>query len=162
VRPALYSARIGESHSLGENVSYDALVLRVVEFTVRAALARCVDECEWEHELLRTKGLGALQIFRDARALWSDRELFAVELAEARREHDSRFEQTNELDCDFCHRLDRDLRGIWRRAGYETPSLLRDMKRLFAELESDATERASGAREGLVIEILKTGQPDPS
>jgi hypothetical protein len=157
-----YSARIGESRLIAENVPYGVLLLRIVEFTVRAALARSVDECEWEHELLRTKGLETLQIFRDGKAVWRDRELFEGELAEAQRERDSRFEQRNELDSRLYQRLDRDLRLTWRRAGYETPSLQREMKRLFAELESDAAERARGAREGLVIEVLKTGQPNPS
>ncbi len=158
----LYSARIGESHSLGENIAYQVLLLRIVEFTVRAALARCVDESEWEHELLRTKGLEALEIFRDGRAVWSDRPLFEAERAEARRERDSRFEERNELDPSLYKRLDRDLRVAWRRAGYETPSLLREMKKLFVELESDATDRATGAREGLVVEILEMGQSGPS
>jgi hypothetical protein len=157
-----YSVRIGESRSIGESISYELLLLRIMEFTVRAALARSVDESEWEHELLRTEGLGALEILRNAKAIWSDRELFEGELAEARREGDSRFEQTNELDPDLYQRLDCDLRAAWCRAGYESPSLLGEMKHLFAALESDATERASGAREGLVIEVLKTGQPDPS
>ena len=49
---------------------------------------------------------------------------------------------------------DSDLRSRWRRLGYETPPLLNDMKKLFCQLERDAAERAAGAREGLLAELL--------
>ncbi len=115
-----------------------------------------MDESEWEHEEFRRKGLSVLQIFRDRRAVWDNRTLFEAELAEARRENiGERFEAANELDPAFCATLDRDLRARWRRAGYEVPSLRCDMRALFSELERDAADRASSAREGLLGDVLK-------
>jgi hypothetical protein len=152
----LYSARIGESYSITEQSTYDGLLQRIMEFTIRAALARSIDESDWEHEELRRKGLAALQIVRNGRAVWACRESFGAELAEARRERDARFEQSNELNPALYDRLDGDLRACWRRAGYDTPSLAHDMKKLFAELERDAADRAAGARESLLTELLKT------
>jgi hypothetical protein len=151
----LYSARIGESCSIGEQKTYDDLLHGIMEFTIRAALARSIDESDWEHEELRRKGLAALQIVRNGKAVWACRESFGAELAEARREHDARFERSNELDPALYDRLDGDLRAYWRRAGYDTPSLAYDMKKLFAELERDAADRAAGARESLLTELLK-------
>lgn len=154
--PACYSVRIGESHCIAEGIPYDALLDRIVEFTIRAAVARSVDESAWEHEEFRRKGLSALQVFRNRRALWDDRAIFEAELAEARRENiGERFEATNELDPAFGANLDRDLRTRWRRAGYEVPSLRCDMRALFSELERDAADRATTAREGLLADVLR-------
>lgn len=152
---ALYSARVGESISVGEALAYDTLLLRIMEFTVRGAIARSMDEDEWEQEALRRNGLAALQIFRNGRAVWTDRASFNEQLSEAKRENvDRRFCDNNELDTTLYARMDRDLRNRWRAAGYETPSLLTNMKKLFAELERDLADRAAGAREHLVDEIL--------
>lgn len=157
MNPARYTVRIGESHSIAEGISYDALLDRIVEFTARAAVARSVDESEWEHEELRRKGLDSLQIFRNERAIWDDASTFETELAEARRERAcTRFRSGNELDAAFYELLDRDLCARWSLAGYNVPTLRHDMKRLFIELERDAAERAAEAREGLLSEILAT------
>lgn len=154
--PARYSVRIGESHCVAEGIPYDALLDRIVEFTIRAAVARSVDESEWEHEELRRRGLSALQIFCNQRAVWDDRTTFETEIAAARRQDAGEtFEATNELNPALLAGLDCDLRTRWRRAGYEVPSLLRDMKPLFEELERDAAERCADARESLLGEILK-------
>jgi hypothetical protein len=151
-----YSVRIGESRCIAEDVSYDALLARIVEFTIRSAVARSIDESEWEHEELRRKGLSALQVFRNGKALWDDAAMFETEFAEARREHvGNRFESTNEPDAAFYEKLDRDLRLRWRHAGYETPSLQQNMKRLFKELERDVADRAADARESLLSEVLR-------
>jgi hypothetical protein len=154
--PARYSVRIGESHCVAEGIPYDALLDRIVEFAIRAAVARSADESEWEHDELRRKGLSALQIFRNQRAVWDDATTFESELSAARRQNAGRkFEATNELDPALLTNLDRDLRARWRRAGYEVPSLRYDMKPLFAELERDAADRAADARESLLGEVLK-------
>jgi hypothetical protein len=157
VESDVYSVRIGESHSIGEDIAYNELLRRLMEFIVRAALARCVDESEWEQEELRRRGLAALAISHSGKAIWTDRQIFEHERAEARRERDRRFARTNQLDPEIFERLDTDLRSRWRQLGYETPSLLHDMKKLFAEIERDAAERAAGAREGLLAELLKDG-----
>lgn len=158
-----YSVRIGESYCMAENATYDALLTLIVEFTVRAAVARCVDENEWEHEQLRRRGLSALQIFRNGKAVWDDSAAYGAELDEACREHiDARFKSSNELDIELYGRLDRDLRARWRRAGYETPTLRRDMKRLFVELERDAADRASNARDSLLGDLLRAQSQETS
>lgn len=156
MNPDRYSVRVGESCCLGEDLSYEQLLQRIVEFTVRAAVARSIDETQWEHEELRRKGFEALQIFKNRKAIWDDDAMFQTELLEARREHvGQRFESTNELDVSFYDRLDNDLRARWRHAGYETACLRRDMKPLFKELERDAAERADKAREGLLGDVLR-------
>ena len=150
-----YSVFIGEAHCVTESAPYPSLVRSIVEFTARAAVARSNDESDWADEELRRKGLGALHIFRNGRAVWFDPKTFESELAEARREHiESRFKRGNELDPQFLAKLDRDLRARWRKAGYKTPSLRADMKRLFVELERDLSDRARGARAELVSEIF--------
>jgi|SRR5579862_5387556 len=162
MNPTRYTVRIGESHCIAEGTCYTALLDRIVEFTARAAVARSVDESEWEHEELRRKGLDALAVFRNERAIWDDPSTFETELAEARRERAcTRFRSGNELDAAFYEELDRDLCARWLRAGYNVPSLRHEMKRLFTELERDAAERAAEAREGLLGEIL-AAQPQES
>jgi hypothetical protein len=150
-----YSVRMSESYCIAEDATYDMLLTRLVEFTVRAAVARCVDETEWEHELLRREGLGALQIYHNGKAAWDDAASFEAERAEACREHiASKFDASNELNADVYVKLDRDLCARWQRAGYQTPSLLHDMKQLFAAIERDASARANDARNGLLDELL--------
>lgn len=135
---------------------YEALLLRVMAFTVRAAVARSADESDWEHEQLRRNGLGALELFRDDKALWDDARTFAEELAEACREGvGARFQAQNELDPAFYDELDHDLCARWRRLGYETPSLRGDMKPLFLELERDVADRTMHARERMLTEFLE-------
>ncbi len=134
-----------------------------MEFTIRAALARCVDECDWEHDQLRRKGIGAIQIFRNAKAVWADSALFDLELAEAQREGvEDRFRNANEADPALHERIDEDLRARWRRAGFDSPSLAGDMKRIFGELEREASERAETARQSLVGELLREFSGRPS
>jgi hypothetical protein len=155
---ARYTARIGNS-VIAEDASYESLLAGIQAFAVRAAIARSTDESEWEHEELRRRGIGGLEIFRNEKALWIDRECFEAELEEAKREQvEERFSATNELDPAFLEKLDRDLREQWRLAGYEVHSLSENMKALFVELESDAKERAAGAREALLEEILNSSR----
>lgn len=153
---SLYSARVGESHFFAERVGYEELVNRIMEFTVRAAVARSIDESDWEQDELRRGGLRVIQLFRGGKAVWTDAAAFEGELCEARRECvEGRFKRTNTADSTIYERLDHDLMDRWRRAGYQTPSLTNDMKRLFLELEREAAERAERARESLVGEILR-------
>jgi hypothetical protein len=141
--------------SIADGVSYNALLKGIVEFTLRAAMARVADRSTWEQEELRRKGLSAIDIARNGRAIWTDPALFEKELQEARREGiEAAFIERNELDLEIHRKLDRDLRGWWRRAGYESGSLLKDMKRLFTELEADASERVAEAWDRFVGEIL--------
>jgi hypothetical protein len=160
VGTARYSARIGESYCLGEELPYDALVRRIVEFTVRAAVARALDESAWEQEEIRRNGLAAVQLARNGKALWADEGSFEIELAEAKREHvETRFKERNACDASVYERLDRDVRASWRAVGYETPSLRNDMKKLFLELQRDASDRTARALESLVAEVVQKPGP---
>jgi hypothetical protein len=151
-----YSANIGESCCIAERAPYETLLSRIVEFSVRAAVAHSIDESEWEHEQLRRRGLAALQLYRNEKAVWDDSTAYDAELAEARRENiDERFQASNELNAELYKRIDADLQARWRRLGYSTPTLSHNMKRLFAELERDASDRAKQAREGLLDDILR-------
>jgi hypothetical protein len=159
--PARYTARMEDSLNIAEDVAYERLSTGIPEFTVRAAIARSEDESEWGHEELRRRGLSGIQIFRNGRAIWTDRDIFEVELAEARRSKcEGRFDERNELDPTFLEDLDRDLRQRWRLAGYEVSSLLGSMKGLFSELESDVKDRIADARQALTDEILASACPD--
>lgn len=151
----LYSARIGDSYCLATGVAYEGLLDRIMEFIIRAAVARSAEESDWEHEELRRGGLQAIQIYRDGKAVWTDPDAFEKELVEARREGiERRFCALNELDSLLCHQIDSDLQDRWTDAGYRTPSLQFDMKRLFLELQRDATDRAHDARHGLLDDIM--------
>ena len=151
----VYSARISPSGRIAEGVSYETLVERVREFTVRAAFARVADQQTWEEDELRRKGLRALELFHNGRAIWHDRLCFEEALAQERSAGmGASFEAANELDPDFCERLDRELRERWRRVGYLVPSLALDMKPLFTELEADAADTAREARDDLLAELL--------
>ncbi len=153
-----YTARIGAS-IIAQNASYEALLADIQAFAARAAIARSTDESEWEHEELRRRGIDGIEIFRNEKALWIDRDCFEAEFEEAKREHvEERFSASNELDLEFLEKLDRDLRERWRLAGYDVRSLSENMKALFVELESDAKDRAAGAREALVEEILNSSR----
>jgi hypothetical protein len=159
--PARYTARMEESVNIAEDVAYERLSTGILEFTVRAAIARSEDESEWEHEELRRRGLGGIQIFRNGKAIWTDRDIFEAELAEARRSKcEAYFDERNELDPTFLEELDRDLRQRWRLAGYEVATLLGSMKALFSELESDVRDRIADARRALTDEILASACPD--
>src|SRR5215469_4938723 len=81
-----YAARIG-SRCIASEVPYYGLLSRIVECTVRGAIARSIGEGEWEYDLLRRDGISSLEIFRDRKAVWVDSESFMEALAEARREH---------------------------------------------------------------------------
>jgi hypothetical protein len=156
---AHYSVRIGEGHSIGVRMSYPALLACLVEFTLRAAIARSADESCWEHEELRRHGLAAVQVFRNARAVWDDPHTFNEEINEARRTRAAlRFRASNELDPGFFERLDCDLRAQWRRMGYESPSMRTTMKALFGELERDVATRTEAAREDMLVDLLRALQ----
>ena len=156
--PVRYTARIGDT-IIAQNAAYEALLASIVTFAVRAAIARSTDESEWQHEELRRHGIDGIEIFRNEKALWIDRQCFEAELEEAKREQvEERFCAGNELDPAFLEKLDRDLRERWRLAGYEVRSLSENMKALFVELESDAKDRAADAREALLEEILNSSR----
>ena len=161
--PTRYSARVGEAHCIGAGLSYDALVALIIVFTLRAAFARSADQSEWEHEIVRRKGLAAVQLFRDGKAIWDDPGTFAEELAEAEREHIAdRFQAQNELDPAFYEGLDGDLRARWRELGYLTPSLRTNMKTLFLELERDVSEQEADARGRMLKRLIERLKRDPS
>jgi hypothetical protein len=137
-------------------VDYDTLLEQIAEYTLRAAFAHAVDQHDWEQEELRRKGLRALELFHNGRAVWRDRVAFEESLAEGTRSgNPDRFDEGNELDPELVERIDRDLLERWRLAGYLVPSLSLDMKRLFAELEADAADCAREAREELMSNLLK-------
>jgi hypothetical protein len=155
MKPALYSACIGDSVRVAESIPYETLIRQLIEFTARAAVARSIDESDWEHEELRRKGLSGIQLFQNGKAVWTDRKNFEEALAEAQREQiEARFKKANKLNAALYDRLDKDLRARWCKAGYKVGSLFDDMKGLFTELERDARDRAAGAREDLVGDVL--------
>ncbi|HLY02302.1 MAG TPA: hypothetical protein VKR56_07360 [Candidatus Cybelea sp.] len=159
--PAKYTARLEGSAGIIQDVEYEWLAAGILELTVRAAMARSRDESEWEHEELRRRGLGCLQIFRNGKAIWSDCDNFEAELAEAKRsDSEAHFKASNELDPAFLEALDRDIRRRWRLAGYEVPSLLESMKVVFSELEADAKDRIAHARQAFADEILTSACGD--
>jgi hypothetical protein len=156
---ARYSVRIGEACCIGIDMPYETLLVRVMEFTMRGAIAKSADESDWEHEQLRKHGISALQVFRNGKAVWDGVPIFNDELAEARRESAAElFQAQNELDPEFYARLDRDLRARWCLLGYRTESLRGDMKALFSELEHDATQRATDARGRLFADLVSALQ----
>jgi hypothetical protein len=151
----LFSARISPSACIAESVDYDTLLAQIAEYTLRAAFAHSVDQHDWEQEELRRKGLRALELFHNGRAVWRDEVAFEESLAEVTRSGDlARFDGANELNPELVDCIDRDLLERWRLAGYLVPSLALDMKRLFAELEADAADCARDAREELMTDLL--------
>lgn len=150
-----YSARIGESSCIAQDLPYGELVSKIVEYTARAAMARSRDDSNWEQEQLRRGGLACLQLFRNGKAIWSDPETFRIELDEVCREHaEARFKNLNQLDPELYSRLEVDVRARWRRIGYETGSLMLNMKNLYNELQRDFADRAGRAMERLLEELL--------
>jgi hypothetical protein len=150
-----YTAYVGSSLLLAEDVPYAVLLRRIVRFTAEAAVARCADDPRWEHEELRRRGLSVLALSCAGKALWSDPVIFESELNEARREGAlTTFTAQNELDATMHERLDRDLRRLWREAGYDVPSLIHTMKELFVQLEADVNDTTAGARARFVDEIV--------
>jgi hypothetical protein len=151
----LYSARVSPSVYIAESVDYDMLLEQIAEYTLRAAFAHGADQHDWDQEELRRKGLRALELFHNGRAVWRDSVAYEQSLAEVTRTGDlQRFDGANELDPDLAERVDRDLLDRWRLAGYLVPSLALDMKKLFAELEADAADCARDAREELMARLL--------
>ncbi len=149
-----YTARIG-SVSIAEDVSYGELANRALEYIVRAAIAKAADDEDWEQAELRRGGLQTIEFLHDGKALWCHLETFEVESGEAEREGASeQFSAANECDAGFLKRLDRDLREKLKRAGFNAPSLITNMKALFMHVGSEASERTITARETLVGEIL--------
>jgi hypothetical protein len=150
-----YTARIGLGATIAENVSYDDLILRVLEFMLRAAIARANDNIRWEDEELRREGLRRIEFACDGKALWWDRQTFSAERAEACREGvGERFDAENACRSVFLKKLDADLRGRLAEAGYSSPCLITNMKALFSELAVDARQQATEAQELLVQSIL--------
>jgi hypothetical protein len=158
----VYTVRIAASAPFGEDLPYDRLVDGMVEYILRAAFARADDQEDWEHDELRRKGLGAVELFHNGRAVWEDRPAFE----QARREFvlpdrpsdaADAFDTRNELAPEILARLNLDLSRRWRQSGYLVYSLTLDMKGLFEQLEDDLRARVREAREDLVGEILSGG-----
>jgi hypothetical protein len=138
-----------------QNALYALLLKNLVRFTVEAAVAHSADESSWDQDQLRRRGLDALEVARDGKALWSDGVSFNAELAQARQRREAtEFTARNELDPEFCARLDGDLRRLLRQAGYDVPSLMHTMKPFFAEIDTDLRASASGARKAFIEEIV--------
>jgi hypothetical protein len=151
-----YSAYIGTSVAIAEDVPYETLVRDIIRFTAEAAAARFADDASWEHEELRKRGLAVIEVCRNGKAVWKERENFDTELAEARRTGcDAHFIAKNQLDTDLLLHLDRDLRKLWRKAGYDSHVLIHNMKWLFSELEADLGASAARARSTFVDEIAE-------
>lgn len=157
-----FTARIGHGVSIAEDVDYDELVTRVLEFVARAAIAKAIDQHTWEEEEVRRQGLNAIEFVKGGKALWSDRDAFEIERSEAKRERvGERFLATNECGRTFFEKLDADLRERLRFAGYSVVSLRTEMRDLYREIAADASDRSAQAREGLVAEIIDTRAQSP-
>jgi len=157
----LYTVRIGERDCFARAVTYDDMLRRIVERTLHAALARSIDAGDWEDEQLRRQGLESLQIYEGTRAIWSDRALYEHELAASRTLNaDDSFVKENMVDPDLYDRLDRDLRRLWRTAGYTVTSLRNSMKPLFHEIEKDTNRYAEHARESVATDVMRLLFPD--
>ncbi|MEO6836721.1 MAG: hypothetical protein ABI231_12570 [Candidatus Tumulicola sp.] len=155
-----YSAQISPSARIVENASYDTLLDRICEYMVRAAFARATDRHDWEQDQLRCRGLLAIELFHNGRAVWQDRSDFEGLLSEAAdASAAAQFATANELDPGLTERIEWDLRVRWRRAGYMVPELYGNMKKLFEELESYVRDCDRDARDALIAELLSTG-PD--
>jgi hypothetical protein len=153
-----YSAQISPSAHIAENVSYETLLERILEYTLRSALARANDRHDWEQDQLRCRGLRVIELFHNGRAVWQDRAAFEEFLSdETRTGTIVQFERDNEVNVELLERVERDLRERWRCAGYMVSDLCSDMKKLFAELEADGADRERGATEAFVAEVLRAG-----
>lgn len=152
-----YTAKIAGGVTIAENVTYDDLVTRVLDFVLHAAIALSIDSFEWEHEKLRREGLDAIDFFAGEKALWLERESFDVEKESAKRAGcQTRFLSKNEYDVDFFSQLDADLRERLARAGYASDPLITDMKKLFREISDDVKDRSAQAQQALLTEILQS------
>lgn len=152
-----YTAKIAGGVTIAENVTYDDLATRVLDFILRAAIAVSIDSFEWEHEKLRREGLQGIDFFAGERALWFEEDNFAVEKAGAKRTGcQTRFLSKNEFDTAFLTSLDEVLRTRLARAGYASPSLIANMKKLFQEISDDVKDRSAQAQRELVAEILQS------
>lgn len=155
MRTHRFTARIGHGVSIAEDVTYHELVDSVLEFAVRAAVARANDQSTWEEDELRRRGLMVIEFAKDGKALWWDRDAFDVEHDEAKRERAKElFCSRNEFDGTFLDTLDEDLRKRLRGVGYATASLLANMNELYREIAAEASDRSAQARESLIAEIL--------
>jgi hypothetical protein len=157
VKTRRYTAKIAGGVTIAENVTYDDLATRVLDFILHAAIALSIDSFEWEHEKLRREGLQGIEFFVGERALWLDRESFDVEKENAKKSgYQTQFLSTNEFVDDFLTNLDSDLRERLARAGYAAPSLISDMKKLYREISDDVKDRSAQAQQALVTEILQS------
>ena len=149
-----YTAQIS-GFAIAQDAPYALLLENLARFMVQAAVAHSADESRWDQEDLRLHGLYGLEVFRNGKALWHDRETFDIESAQA---HDQRaaaeFAQRNELDTALWERLDHDLRRLLQQAGYDVPSLARTMKPFFAQINDDLEASASDERRTLIEEIV--------
>lgn len=153
--PQRFTARIGHGVSIAEDVTYCELVDRILEFVVRAAIARANDRSSWEEEEVRRQGLQRIEFAKDGKALWCDAGAFAAEEAEANREGASKlFLSRNECGERFLQTLDLDVRTRLRNAGYSTASLLAEMNEIYREIAGDASDRSLQANEALIDEIM--------
>jgi hypothetical protein len=157
VRTRRYTAKIAGGITIAENVTYDDLVTRVLDFILHAAIALSIDSFEWEHEKLRREGLQGIDFFAGEKALWLDRESFDVEKENAKKSgYQTRFLSTNEFIEKFLANLDADLRERLARAGYAASPLITDMKSLYREISDDVKDRSAQAQQALVSEILQS------
>jgi len=157
VEPRKYSAGIAGGIVIAENVTYDELLTRLLDFVSRAAVARAIDEFDWEQEEVLRNGLRAIDFFLGDKALWWDSDAFNTEKEGTRRNGaGERFLEKNELDARFLKKIDADLRGHLKRAGYVTPSLISSMKPLYKDISSDLSDRSAQAQKALVAEILRS------
>lgn len=157
MRTRRYTAKIAGGVTIAENVTYDELVTRVLDFILHAAIALSIDTFEWEHENLRREGLQGIDFFVGERALWLDRESFDIEKENAKKSgYQTRFLSSNEFDEDFLTKLDADLRERLARAGYASGPLITDMKKLYREISDDVKDRSAQAQQALVTEILQS------
>jgi hypothetical protein len=160
----VYSARIMPSADLAENVTYDMLQRTVFEYTLRAAFAWAFDQHDWEQEELRRKGLAAVELFHNGRAVWNDQTLFhesaaAFAICDATPDATETFNRSNELDPSLLAYLDRDICRRWELSGYLVQSVATEMKPLFEQLQADVQDRANEAREQLYLEVISTAFP---
>lgn len=152
-----YTAKIAGGVTIAENVTYDELATRMLDFILRAAIALSIDSFEWEHEKLRREGLQGIEFFVGEKALWLDRDCFDIEKESAKRAgYHTRFLARNEFVEGFLATLDSDVRERFARAGYATPPLIADMKKLFREISDDLKDRSAQAQQALVTEILQS------
>jgi hypothetical protein len=153
-----YTARIAPSAQVAEGASYEALLDAICEYTVRAAFAHANDQHGWEQDELRRKGLSAIELFHNGKAVWLDAASFGECLSDE-TSHGTvvQFERTNEMNLELSERIERDLVERWRLAGYTVVNLRCDMKKLFEELEADAHDCDRQAREAFIVDILRTG-----